>query len=95
MTRYNIGYRFEREIVNDYKARGWPVALRSAGSHSPFDVVCARGQEIHWIQAKKDGHISKAELELLIALLEEVPGRIFVASKIKGGIRYEEVSDLC
>ena len=35
---YLKGVRYEREVVNNAKSEGH-VAFRSAGSHSPFDVV--------------------------------------------------------
>ena len=91
MTAYDKGYRFEREVVNDYKRRGWPVAFRSAGSHSHFDIVASWAKEGHWIQCKRDGQIGKAEREQLRALLDEVSGRIFIASKDGKGIKFEEV----
>jgi len=34
---YIRGVRRERELVNEYRKRGWD-ACRSAGSHSPWDV---------------------------------------------------------
>jgi len=38
MTNYKKGVRFERELLNLLKANGY-LGLRTAGSHSPFDVV--------------------------------------------------------
>ena len=45
--------RREREIVNDYRSKGWD-ACRSAGSHSPWDVWCfnPKTKEVHLIQVK-------------------------------------------
>ena len=42
-TKYRAGARLEREVVNAFRAGGWH-ALRSAGSHSPMDVVVWRGR---------------------------------------------------
>ncbi len=35
---YIKGVRLEREVVNLFKAHGY-IAMRTAGSHSPFDVI--------------------------------------------------------
>ena len=35
---YQRGVRLEREVVNIFKANGY-IAQRTAGSHSPYDVV--------------------------------------------------------
>jgi Holliday junction resolvase len=38
MTKYEKGVRFEREVVNIFKKAGY-TAVRTAGSHSPYDVI--------------------------------------------------------
>lgn len=38
MTNYKKGVRLEREVVNLFKSNGYN-AVRTAGSHSPFDVI--------------------------------------------------------
>ena len=38
MSVYNKGVKLEREVIQIFKNAGFN-ALRSAGSHSPFDVV--------------------------------------------------------
>lgn len=35
---YVRGVRFEREVVSIFKKAGWE-AIRTAGSHSPYDVI--------------------------------------------------------
>ena len=44
MTNYNKGVKLEREVIAIFKSRGWE-ALRSAGSHSPFDVILVKYTE--------------------------------------------------
>ena len=44
MTNYTKGVRLEQEVINIFKEHGWD-ALRSAGSHSPFDVVLVKYTE--------------------------------------------------
>jgi len=38
MTQYEKGVRLEREVVNLFKKHGFKAA-RTAGSHSPYDVI--------------------------------------------------------
>jgi len=38
MTNYTKGVKLEREVVNIFKDNGWN-AVRTAGSHSPYDVI--------------------------------------------------------
>ena len=51
---YQKGVRFERALVNAAKKDGIKIAFRSAGSHSPIDVVIIdiNAKEIEFIQAK-------------------------------------------
>lgn len=51
--KYIKGVRFEREVVNNARKRG-DIAFRSAGSHSPIDVVVIDEQvkTIYFIQCK-------------------------------------------
>ena len=58
---YMKGYRKERNLVNAAKALGC-LAFRSAGSHSPVDVIIIDSKQhmIHLIQAKA-GDLSEAE----------------------------------
>ena len=52
---YIKGVRKERKVVNQAKARGL-IAFRSAGSHSPIDVVIINVQTGHisLVQCKND-----------------------------------------
>lgn len=53
--KYNKGVRKERKIVNAAKEKGL-VAFRSAGSHSPIDVVIidVHRRRIRLVQSKSD-----------------------------------------
>jgi Holliday junction resolvase len=60
MTQYSRGAAFERRVMVDLEARGY-LPLRSAGSHSPVDVV-AFGQDGNLVvQAKVDGRCDPGE----------------------------------
>lgn len=52
MTNYSRGYEIERKIVNDQRNNGC-VAFRSAGSHSPIDVVYIDKFGVHLLQVKR------------------------------------------
>ena len=58
---YIKGVAKERKIVNDYKALGWDIVQRTAGSHSPIDVIAINQllKTIKFIQAKPDKYNSK------------------------------------
>ena len=62
---YIKGRRKEYKIVHDYRNREY-VAFRSAGSHSPFDVVAINEnkRDIRLIQAKPDTMSPKAKERL-------------------------------
>jgi len=50
--KYEKGVRLEREVVELFKNAGWD-AQRTAGSHSPFDVVLVKYTEGHGKEYKK------------------------------------------
>ena len=52
-TNYKKGYAFERQLVETFKKAGW-IAFRSAGSHSPIDVVGInpKTMEVKLVQCK-------------------------------------------
>ena len=67
---YLKGYRKERRIVNEARENGC-IAFRSAGSHSPIDVVIIDPamQTIQFIQAKYDSMSDKKKEELEMELI--------------------------
>lgn len=48
---YIKGVRMEREVMHYLEKRGW-LCFRTAGSHSPIDVIAIRGTQIEFIQCK-------------------------------------------
>lgn len=59
MNNYRKGIRLEREVVNIFKDKGW-IAQRTAGSHSPFDVILIKTNKdtkrvcfVAFVQCKK------------------------------------------
>ena len=59
---YVSGRRFEYTIKKALEKLGW-IAIRSAGSHSPFDIIAIKGGRILLLQLKKykGGHMPQAE----------------------------------
>jgi Holliday junction resolvase len=59
---YEAGRRFEYTIKKALEKLGW-IAIRSAGSHSPFDIIAIKGDRILLLQLKKykGGHMPQAE----------------------------------
>lgn len=53
---YLKGRRKEYKIVNRYKELGYNIVQRTAGSHSPFDIIAInlKKREIRLIQCKPD-----------------------------------------
>jgi len=81
----------ENDVVHDYRDRGW-FAIRTAGSHSPVDVIAMRQGEIHLIQCScKEKGKTKGELEILKALADENKCKCYHAYRDKG-IQLVEVS---
>ena len=52
MTNYERGVRLERAIKQYLESKDWRVT-RAAGSHSIYDLVAFKGQNILGIQAKR------------------------------------------
>ena len=53
---YIKGRRKEYKICHSYKSMGYEIAQRTAGSHSPIDVIAInlKKKKIKFIQAKPD-----------------------------------------
>lgn len=45
---YERGVRLEREVIHIFKEHGYE-AVRTAGSHSPFDVILIKKNELNKI----------------------------------------------
>jgi len=64
--KYLKGIRKERKYVNDARAKG-QIAFRSAGSHSPIDVITidTEFKVINLIQCKPDNFPEKERQKIL------------------------------
>ncbi len=83
MTNYQNGSRYERKLVNEAKARG-EIAFRSAGSHSPIDVITIDPilKKINLIQCKINHHSDNA-IQKLIDELKHIDGTYEVKTVVK------------
>ena len=83
--KYQKGYRFENKLVNLHKGED-KIAFRSAGSHSPVDVVAIdlKTKTIKLIQAK-----ASREKVVKPFDIDEFLVSFVVARKEKGKIIYE------
>lgn len=63
---YNKGRRKEYKIVHEYEDLGCRISQRTAGSHSPIDVLAVdeENNKIFFIQSKPDNFSRKKEKEL-------------------------------
>ena len=63
---YQKRLRKEYKIVNEYRAKGFEIVQRSAGSHSPIDVFAINIEEgiIEFIQSKPKSMSDKKKREL-------------------------------
>ncbi len=92
MTAYERGVYFERRVQTYLTKHGW-VVIRSAGSHGPVDLICAKGGEIRVIQCKydTDGYLTPAERSGLLAVAAEFGCMPVVAYRIGRTIVIQEI----
>ena len=67
MTNYQRGRTFEYQVRDHLQDRGF-VVVRSAGSHTPADLV-ALGDLVPWlVQVKRDGRLPEAERQAILQM---------------------------
>jgi Holliday junction resolvase len=91
VSHYSRGANFERRVAAYYKDKGFLV-IRSAGSHSPVDLVALRAGEVILIQVKIDGRLSKIAREQLIELGRENKCQVHFVSRIGKKLVMEELT---
>jgi len=101
-TNYRLGYRAERAAVKQLEEEGY-TAARTAGSHSPFDVVAFRKSGARFIQVKSSRKFSNSIIDNAMKPLWEISREMpegcsaelwvkvnrkpFMKYKIRGGLR--------
>lgn len=84
-NNYNRGAQFERKVGSDLTDRGYRV-VRSAGSHSPADIValCAGMQPVG-VQCKTNGRLDPEEWDKFFWWCERAGAVPVLASKGPSG----------
>ena len=78
-TNYQRGASFERRVKAILEREGFAV-VRSAGSHSPADLVAMRGGELAIIQCKRDGKLGPSEWNEFVEFCAKAGGVPILAS---------------
>jgi Holliday junction resolvase len=71
MSNYSRGANFERRVRKHLEQQGW-VVFRSAGSHSPADLIALKAGEVMLVQCQLDGYFTRAKKGALQILIEEL-----------------------
>lgn len=97
MSNYSRGAEFERRVGTVFGEAGYAV-VRSAGSHSPTDLVCMKGGETVCVQCKTGGRFPRGERERFaewcetagaVGVLASRDGRTLVLTRVDDGSKYE------
>lgn len=92
MTNYHRGAYFERRVQRYYEKLGYLV-IRSAGSHSPIDLVALKAGEVKLIQCKVNGVIRVAARQQLECLSTYTIAQVFLISRQGKKIMSEEIRE--
>ena len=71
MTNYSIGRAFEYRVKKYLEKEGF-VVFRSAGSHSPADLVALKLGEVWLVQCKANDYVPQKELDGLKLVAREL-----------------------
>ena len=82
-TNYARGYKVELKIVKELEAEGF-IAIRTAGSHSPWDVIGIKGDEVRLVQGKrcKEPGDTAAIIKKAVSELEKIETAICVFQEL-------------
>ena len=85
---YRRGANFERR-VRDYFAKQGCAVFRSAGSHSPADLIVLKAGEVILVQCQLDKYFAPNKRQALIILGEELDCQVCLAWREKRKLRLE------
>ena len=89
---YQNGAAFERQCKKDLEAMGYCV-VRSAGSHSPADLVAMnRNRVTLGIQCKRNGRLDPEEWNGFFDWCHLAGIAPVLAEKVRGGIKYHVIT---
>lgn len=87
---YQKGRALEYALKQFLEQQDWLV-IRSAGSHSPADLIALRSGKVRLIQVQQDGHLPKAKRDALKAFAQKAGQPAYFAHKIRGRWLFEPV----
>ncbi len=89
---YQNGAAFERQCKENLEANGYAV-MRSAGSHSPADLVAlCKGRVPLGIQCKRNGRLDPDEWNEFFGWCAQAGIAPILAEKVRGGIKYQLIT---
>lgn len=62
--KYRAGANFERRLIKQLRSQGMR-AHRTAGSHTPIDVMAGAGGKVYAFQCQTDKYFEPAKIEAL------------------------------
>ena len=92
MSNYSRGANFERRLVKHLRSQGMR-AHRTAGSHTPIDVIAGANGIVYAFQCQLDEYFPPAKIEALKEEAKEfgaIPQLVWRDAKNK--IRFVEIS---
>ncbi len=92
LNNYISGRNAEYTIKNLLISKGYKYILRSAGSHTPIDLLAADGKKKLAIQVKRRKYISKEEKDMLLAWAASFDAMPIFASKVRGRWTFHHVN---
>lgn len=92
MRNYQNGAAFENQTKRDMEANGYAV-MRSAGSHSPADLLALRkGRVSLGIQCKRNGRLDPEEWNEFYDWCQLAGAAPILAEKVRGDIEYHLIT---
>jgi Holliday junction resolvase len=94
MTNYQRGAAFEHKTMRALEAMGWKC-IRSAGSHSPADVVAMHeGHRPLVVQCKRNGRLDPDEWNELFLFAVDAGAVPILATDKRGGVIWERLTGM-
>ncbi len=91
MSNYISGRNAEYTIKRMLISKGFTFVIRSAGSHTPVDLIATDGKRIVVVQVKKGSYISRDEKDRFYDWGKAFGARPLLATKKDGRWAFTEV----
>lgn len=89
---YRKGYIFELKVRDYFRNEGYEV-FRSAGSHSPADLVIVTDHSLNFVQCKTTDRMTKKERQEFKDYCQRLIVQGIIASNSKGKIKLDYLSN--